>query len=83
MKVLFNDLWEMPDKLAAKAFLRQWCAEVDAARIPAFMKFANTVGAHGSGFVHFVESRITNGILEGITSKIQFDKRRARGLPQH
>jgi transposase len=69
LKVLFNDLWEMPDKPAADAFLRQCCVEVDAAKIPAFMKFANTVRAHGSGIVHSVESRITNGILEGINSK--------------
>jgi transposase len=79
LKVLFNDLWEMPDKPAADAFLRQWCDEVDAAKIPAFMKFANTVRAHWPGIVHFVESHITNGILEGINSKIQLAKRRAGG----
>jgi transposase len=27
LKVLFNDLWEMPDKLVAAAFLRQWCVK--------------------------------------------------------
>ena len=32
LKVLFNDLWEMPDKPAAEAFLRQWCDEVDASQ---------------------------------------------------
>jgi transposase len=75
LKVLFNDLWEMPDKTTAEAFLRQWCIEVDTAKIPAFMKFANTVRTHWSGIVHFVEFRITNGILEGINSKIQLAKR--------
>ncbi len=79
LKVLFNDLWTMPNKPAAEAFLRQWCDEVETARIPAFMKFANTVRAHWSGIIHFVESHITNGILEGINSKIQLAKRRARG----
>ncbi|WP_420538308.1 ISL3 family transposase [Methylotuvimicrobium alcaliphilum] len=79
LKVLFNDLWEMPDKPTAEAFLRQWCDAVDAAKIPAFIKFANTVRGHWSGIVHFVESLISNGILEGINSKIQLAKRRARG----
>ena len=69
----------MLHKPTADAFLRQWCDEVDAAKIPAFMKFANTVRAHWPGIVHFVESLITNGILEGINSKIQLAKRRARG----
>jgi transposase len=80
LKVLFNDLWEMPNKPAANAFLTQWCNEVEDAKIPAFMAFAKTVKAHWSGIAHFVESRITNAILEGINSKVQLAKRRARGF---
>lgn len=80
LKVLFNDLWEMPDKPSAQAFLEHWCAEVEQAKIPAFMKFAKTVRAHWSGIVHFVESRLSNGILEGINHKVQLAKRRARGF---
>jgi len=79
LKVLFNDLWEMPSKEVATAFLTDWCAEVEEAKIPAFMAFAKMVKGHWSGIIHFVESRITNGILEGINSKVQLAKRRARG----
>lgn len=79
LKVLFNDLWEMPSKAAATTFLNNWCDEVEDAKIPAFMAFAKTVKSHWSGIIHFVESRITNGILEGINSKVQLAKRRARG----
>jgi len=46
LKVLFNGLWEVPNKPAATAFLTQWCNEVDVAKIPAFMAFAKTVKAH-------------------------------------
>ena len=35
LKVLFNDLWEMPDKELATAFLTDWCDEVEEAKIPA------------------------------------------------
>jgi len=60
LKVLFNDLWEMPDKPTADAFLRQWCVEVDAARMPGFMKFANTVRAHGRGlFISLNQALLT------------------------
>ena len=79
LKVLFNDLWEMPSKEVATAFLTDWCEEVEEAKIPAFMAFAKMVKGHWSGIIHFVESRITNGILEGINSKVQLAKRRARG----
>jgi len=80
LKVLFYDLWTMPDKPTANAFLNDWCAQVEAAKIPAFQKFANTLRAHWSGIIHFVESNITNAILESINSKIQLAKRRARGF---
>jgi transposase len=80
LKELFNDLWTMPNKEAANAFLSDWCTQVQMAKIPAFEKFANTVKAHWSGIIHFVESNITNAILESINSKIQLAKRRARGF---
>jgi transposase len=79
LKTLFNDLWEMPDKASATAFLTQWCDEVNDAKIPALMQFSKTVKAHWSGILHFVETRLNNGILEGINSKVQLAKRRARG----
>lgn len=79
LKTVFNDLWDMPDKPSAHAFLAQWCTEVNAAKIPAFQTFAKTVISHWNGIVHFVESRLTNGILEGINHKVQLAKRRARG----
>ncbi|SDI17438.1 transposase, partial [Nitrosomonas sp. Nm132] len=72
LKTLFNDLWSMPDKHSAHAFLTQWCDEVNQASIPAFI-------SHWNGIIHFVESRLTNGILEDINNKIQLAKWRARG----
>jgi transposase len=79
LKELFNDLWEMPDKQSANAFLIDWCEQVRKASIAPFNKFANTVRSHWWGIIEFVESHINNGILEGINSKVQLAKRRARG----
>jgi transposase len=79
LKELFNDLWEMPDKQSAAAFLTHWCEQVSKAGIGPFNKFANTLRAHWAGIIEFVESHINNGILEGINSKVQLAKRRARG----
>ncbi len=79
LKILFNDLWDMPDKASATAFIAQWLHEVEQSKIAPFMKFAKTVKAHLSGIINFVETRLTNAILESINSKIQMAKRRARG----
>ena len=79
LKTLFDDLWRQPDEPAARAFIHSWCEQVEQAKITTFMQFANTVRAHLSGIVRFASSRLSNGILEGINSKIQLAKRRARG----
>mgnify|MGYP006284572815 CR=1 FL=1 len=79
LKVLFNDLWDMPNKQAAHTFMIQWCAEVRVADIPAFEAFIKTLIGHWYGIMNYIESRLTNGLLEGINHKVQLAKRRARG----
>ncbi|NBC26434.1 MAG: ISL3 family transposase, partial [Bacteroidetes bacterium] len=41
--------------------------------------FVKTVKKHWDGILNYITSKLTNGILEGINSKIQLIKRRARG----
>lgn len=79
LKVLFNDLWDMKDKKSAAGFIDYWMSEVEKSKIQAFMAFAKTVKSHLSGIINFVETGITNAVLESINSKIQMAKRRARG----
>ena len=43
-------------------------------------KFVKTIHAHWQGIINYTEAKISNGILEGINSKIQLAKRRARGF---
>ena len=43
------------------------------------MDSTKTVKSHLSGIINFVETQITNAILESINNKIQMAKRRARG----
>jgi transposase len=78
-KELFNDLWEMETKEEATKFLVAWCKEVEASDIAPFKKFVKTIHNHWQGIVNFCETNINNSILEGINSKIQLAKRRARG----
>lgn len=78
-KELFHDFWDFNDKEQGLAFLSCWCTEVEASGIAAFKKFVKTLKSHWSGIVNYLEAKIANGILEGINSKIQLAKRRARG----
>jgi transposase len=79
LKILFNDLWEFDTEEEAIVFLVDWCKQVDEVGTAPFHKFVKTVKAHWTGIVNFCETEINNGILEGINSKVQLAKRRARG----
>jgi transposase len=78
-KELFREFWSFNDIKVAEVFLLDWCKEVEKSAIAPFMKAAKTIRAHLSGILNYVTSKITNGILEGINSKIQLAKKRARG----
>lgn len=43
-------------------------------------KFSNSIRRHFNGIVEYIRSKLTNGILEGINSKIQTLKRIAKGF---
>lgn len=79
LKQLFMEFWDMKNKEEAEGYLAFWCDMVDESKIQPFIKAANTIRAHWTGIINYIESRINNGILEGLNSKIQLAKKRARG----
>jgi len=79
LKLLFNDFWDIKDKEEAESYLAFWCDIADDSGIFPFQRVVKTIKAHWSGIINYIESRINNGILEGLNSKIQLAKKRARG----
>ena len=79
LKYLFKDFWDLNNKEEAESYLAFWCDIADDSGIYPFQKAVRTIKAHWSGIINYTESRINNGILEGINSKIQLAKTRARG----
>ena len=79
LKILFDDFWDMKNAEDAAGFLAYWTDLVTESGIQPLIKFGNTVKSHWSGIVNFIKTRISNGVLEGINSKIQLAKKRARG----
>ena len=79
LKEMFRELWEFKNIEEAGGFLAYWCDLVDESGIEPFKKAARTIMAHWSGIVNYAKSKINNGVLEGINSKIQLAKKRARG----
>lgn len=79
LKEMFRDFWELKDKQEAQGYLAFWCDMADDSGIFPFRNAAKTIKAHWSGILNYIESRVNNGILEGLNSKIQLAKKRARG----
>jgi len=79
LKILFDDLWDITNIEDAELFLDDWCNQVNNSKIYPFMDFVKTVKRHKYGILSYAVTRLTNGILEGLNSKIQLAKRRARG----
>lgn len=77
---LFDDFFEFDDKEQAAGYLAYWCDLVEESQLFPFQKVARTMKSHWTGIINYADAKISNGILEGINSKIQLAKRRARGF---
>lgn len=80
LKILFDDLWDMKTAKQVEQFTDDWIEQVNKSKIIPFIEFTKTIQKHWYGIANYVNSQLTNGILEGINSKIQLAKRRARGF---
>lgn len=76
---MFKDFWNINSPQEAMGYLAFWCDLADSSNLAPFIKASKTIKNHWQGIVNYTQSRISNGILEGINSKIQLAKKRARG----
>jgi transposase len=76
---MFKDFWEIADKRQAEKYLLNWCDVAIETSISSFKTVVKTIKAHWDGILNYMESKVNNGILEGLNSKIQLAKKRARG----
>ncbi|MGH7469236.1 MAG: ISL3 family transposase [Longimicrobiales bacterium] len=78
LRLSLQDLWTQPSHLA-EAFLKKWHSWAVRSRLAPIVAFARTVRRHWDGVLHWFQSRISNGVLEGMNSLIQAAKAKARG----
>ena len=60
--------------------LRWWCRRAKRSRLGPFKKLADSLREHWDGVVAFMETRVTNGVIEAINGLLQLAKRMARGF---
>jgi transposase len=78
IKLTFQELYQQPGE-QAETFLKRWYFWVTHSRLQPMIEAARTIKRHWDGVLRWFESRITNGVLEGINSPIQAAKTKARG----
>jgi transposase len=78
MRLAFQDFWEL-NRQEAAAHLKAWCGWAARSRLAPMVQVGRTIRTHAAGILRWFESRISNGILEGVNSMIQAAKAKARG----
>lgn len=80
MKLTFQDIYRnIKEPEAAEEAIKKWLSWAVRSRLEPVKAFAKTVKLHFGGIMRYFTSRLTSGMMEGINSRIQEIKRRARG----
>lgn len=80
MKEDLRQIWQQPNKRAARKFLNGWIRRARLSGIPMLVKFADTLENHRDGILAYYRHRISTGPLEGLNTKITVMKRMAYGF---
>lgn len=81
MKLTFQDIYRnIREPEAAKEAIKKWLSWAVRSRLEPVKRFAKLVKRHFNGILRFFVSRMTSGAMEGINSRIQEIKRRAKGF---
>ena len=78
IRLAFQDLYDQPSE-AAVSFLKRWYFWATHSRLEPMIDAAHTVKRHWDGILRWFDSKIANGLIEGINSLVQAAKAKARG----
>ena len=67
----------------ARELLDQWLDWASRSRLAPFVKLARTIRKHAVGILAYLDTRMTNGPVEGINNKLRVIARRAYGFHSH
>jgi transposase len=78
IRLAFQDLYDQPSEAAA-SYLKKWYFWATHSRLEPVIDAAHTVKRHWDGILRWFNSKIANGLIEGINSLVQAAKAKARG----
>jgi transposase len=75
----FQELYDQPSREAAQAFFKKWYFWATHSKLRPVIEAARTIKRHQDGVLRWFDTKIANGLLEGINSLVQAAKAKARG----
>ena len=79
IKETLRDLWQYKSKTWARKFFNQWFGWARRSKLAPIKKVALTYKRHMDNILTYCEHQITNGVAEGLNSRIMTIKRNACG----
>lgn len=80
IKMALKRFWDYKYPKTAEQYLKKWYFWATHSRLDPVIAVAKTIKSHWQGIVNFTRARITNGIVEGLNSKIKTALKRAYGF---
>ena len=79
IRLAFQELYDQSSLEAGASYLKAWYFWATHSRLPPMIEAARTVKRHWDGILRWFDSKIANGLIEGINSLVQAAKAKARG----
>ena len=79
IRLAFQDLYTQPSVQDGADFLKKWYFWATHSKLDPIIDAARTVKRHWNGILRWFDSKIANGLIEGINSVVQAAKAKARG----
>ena len=80
IKLALARFWEIADPTEAVAYLKRWYFWATHSRLSPVIKAARMIKRYWHGVVRYLNEHITNGVVEGLNSKIKTAMKRAYGF---
>jgi len=79
LRLAFQDIYQQPSHSWGELFLDRWYSWAIRSRLDPIKDAARTIMRHRNGILRWFNSKIANGLIEGINSLVQAAKAKARG----
>ena len=79
LRLAFQDIYNERSREWAEVFFDNWQSWARRCRLEPMKAVAATMARHRDGILAWFDSRIANGLIEGINSLVQAAKAKARG----